>query len=176
MNYLLRGIGVVAAVGVFSLLAFSLPSADAHGDGGGNVLPRTTNKAWQQECASCHIAYSPAFLPKASWRRLMGGLDQHFGENASLDPATQADILRFLEANAADSGISRMGSRVMQSTGASAAPLRITETRWFVHKHDEVSQATWSRKSIGSAANCAACHRQAEQGVFDEDTVRIPKQ
>ena len=97
MNYLLRGIGVVAAVGVFSLLAFSLPSGDAHGDGGGNVLPRTTNKAWQQECASCHIAYSPAFLPKASWRRLMGGLDQHFGENASLDPATQADILRFLE-------------------------------------------------------------------------------
>ena len=68
-----------------------------------------------------------------------------------------------------------MGSRVMQSMGASAAPLRITETRWFVRKHDEVSQATWSRKSIGSAANCAACHRQAEQGVFDEDTVRIPK-
>ena len=175
MNYLLRGIGVVAAVGALSLLAFSLPSGDAHGDGGGNTLPRVTNKNWQQECASCHIAYSPAFLPKASWRRLMGGLDQHFGENASLDPATQADILRFLEANAADTGTSRIGSRVMQSMGSKEAPLRITETRWFVRKHDEVSQATWSRKSIGSAANCAACHRQAEQGVFDEDTVRIPK-
>ena len=176
MNYLSRGIGVVAAVGVVSLLAFSLPSGDAHGDGGGNTLPRVANKNWQQECASCHIAYSPAFLPKDSWRRLMGGLDQHFGENASLDPATQADILRFLEANAADAGTSRMGNRVMQSMGVREVPLRITETRWFVRKHDEVSQATWSRKSIGSAANCAACHRQAEQGVFDEDTVRIPKQ
>ena len=174
MNYLLRGIGVVAAVGVASLLAFSLPSGEAHGDGG-NVLPRTTNKAWQQECASCHIAYSPAFLPKASWRRLMGGLDRHFGEDASLDPATQADILRFLEANAADAGTSRMGSRVMQGLRPAEAPLRITETRWFVRKHDEVSQSVWSRKSVGSAANCAACHRQAEQGVFDEDTVRIPK-
>jgi hypothetical protein len=55
------------------------------------------------------------------------------------------------------------------------APLRITETRWFVRKHDEVPRATWSRKSIGSAANCVACHRQAEQGNFEEDAVRIPK-
>jgi len=41
---------------------------------------------------------------------VMGGLDQHFGENASLDPATQADILKFLEANAADAGPSKMGA------------------------------------------------------------------
>jgi len=176
MNYLLRGTGVVTAVGVFSLLTFSLPSGEAHGDGGGNVLPRTINQAWQQECASCHLAYSPAFLPQASWRRLMNGLDRHFGENAGLDPATQADILRFLEANAADRGGSRIGSKVMKRMPAGEAPLRITDTRWFVHKHDEVSQSVWSRKSIGSTAHCAACHRQAEQGVFDEDTVRIPKQ
>jgi len=177
MNYLLRGIGVVAAVGVISLLAFSLPSpsGEARGDGGGETLPRLTHKAWQQECASCHIAYAPAFLPKASWRRVMGGLDQHFGENASLDPVTQADILRFLEANAADAGTSQMGNRVMRSMGAKEAPMRITETRWFVRKHDEVSRAVWSRKSVGSAANCAACHQQAEKGVFNEDAVRIPK-
>jgi len=179
MNYGLRGIGVVAAVGVISLLAFLLPapSGEARGDsdGGSHTLPQLTHKNWQQECASCHIAYAPSFLPKASWRRVMGGLDQHFGENASLDPATQADILRFLEANAADSGTSRMGSRVMQGMGAKDAPVRITETRWFVRKHDEVPRATWSRKSVGSAANCAACHRQAERGVFDEDAVRIPK-
>ncbi len=175
MNYLLRGIGVVATVGVVSMLAFSLPSNQAHGDEGGTVLPRLTNKAWQQECASCHIAYAPAFLPKASWQRLMGNLDNHFGENASLDPATRADILKFLETHAADAGTSQMGRRVMQGIGVKDVPLRITETRWFVHKHDEVSRTTWSRKSIGSAANCAACHRQAEQGMFDEDAVRIPK-
>jgi hypothetical protein len=175
MNTLLRGIGVLAVVGTVSLLAFSLPSGQAHGDGGDNVLPRLTHKNWQQECASCHLAYAPSFLPKASWQRVMDGLEQHFGENASLDPATQADILRFLEANAADSGNSRMGNKVMQRMGANEAPLRISETRWFVKKHDEVPRATWSRKSIGSAANCAACHRQAEQGKFDEHDGRIPK-
>jgi hypothetical protein len=175
MNYLLRGIGVLTTVGVVGLLAFSLPSGEARGDGGGNTLPQLKNKNWQQECASCHIAYAPAFLPKASWRRMMGGLERHFGENASLDPATQADILRFLEANAADSGTSRMGSKVMQRMAANEVPLRITDTRWFVRKHDEVARATWSRKSVGSAANCAACHQQAEKGVFDEHDIRIPK-
>ena len=177
MNYVLRGIGVLATVGTLSMLAFSLPSGgEARGDGGGDdLMPRLTHKAWQQECASCHLAYAPALLPKASWQRVMGGLEQHFGENASLDPATQADILRFLEANAADSGRSRIGDKVMQRMDTNAAPLRITDTRWFVKKHDEVPRATWTRKSVGSAANCAACHRQAEKGVFDENTVRIPK-
>lgn len=177
MNYLLRGIGVLAAVGTLSLLAFSLPSGgEARGDDGDDDLrPRLGNTNWQQECGSCHLAYPPSLLPRASWQRMMSGLDSHFGENAGLDPATQADILRFLEANAADSGSSRMGDKVMRRMDTKTAPLRITETAWFVRKHDEVPRATWSRKSVGSAANCAACHRQAERGQFDDDSVRIPK-
>ena len=170
MNYLLRGIGVLAATGTAVVLGFSLSAGAAHGDGGENMLPRLSNKAWQQECASCHVAYPPSLLPKASWRRMMSGLDKHFGENASLDPATQADILKFLEANAANSG-----SKVLRRMAANEAPLRITETRWFKHEHDEVPRATWARKSVGSAANCAACHRQAEQGNYNEDAIRIPK-
>jgi cytochrome c553 len=170
MNYLLRGIGVLAATGTAVVLGFSLSAGAAHGDGGENMLPRLSHKAWQQECASCHVAYPPSLLPKASWRRMMSGLDKHFGENASLDPATQADILKFLEANAANSG-----NKVPRRMAANEAPLRITETRWFVHEHDEVPRATWSRKSVGSAANCAACHRQAEQGNYNEDAIRIPK-
>ena len=170
MNYLLRGIGVLAATGTAVVLGFSLSAGAAHGDGGENMLPRLSNKAWQQECASCHVAYPPSLLPKASWRQMMSGLDKHFGENASLDPATQADILKFLEANAANSG-----SKVLRRMAANEAPLRITETRWFKHEHDEVPRATWARKSVGSAANCAACHQLAEQGNYNEDAIRIPK-
>jgi hypothetical protein len=67
-----------------------------------------------------------------------------------------------------------MGGRLAR-TDKNTAPLRISETRWFVRKHDEVPRATWSRKSIGSAANCVACHRQAAQRNFEEDAVRTPK-
>jgi len=34
----------------------------------------------------------------------MARLDKHFGEYARLDPVTQADILHFLEINAAGAG------------------------------------------------------------------------
>ncbi len=50
-------------------------------------------------------------------------------------------------------------------------PPRITETRWFSKKHDEISVSTFKRPGIGSAANCAACHGDAEKGDFDEDRV-----
>jgi Dihaem cytochrome c len=170
MNYLLRGIGVLAATGTAVVLGFSLSAGAAHGDGGENMLPRLSHKAWQQECASCHVAYPPSLLPKASWRRMMSGLDKHFGENASLDPATQADILKFLEANAANSG-----NKVPRRMAANEAPLRITETRWFVHEHDEVPSSVWRSPKVKSPSNCAACHSNAEQGDFNEHNVHIPK-
>ena len=35
--------------------------------------------------------------------------------------------------------------------------------------------ATWQRPAVKSASNCAACHTRADQGDFDEHTVRIPR-
>lgn len=124
-----------------------------------------SNATWKAECSACHMAYPPGLLPASSWQAMMGGLDKHFGTDASLDDATIKEILPFLEANAA-----------REPRKASAEPtLRITETAWFKHEHDEISALTWKNPKIKSAANCAACHTQAEQGNFDEDTVSIPR-
>jgi hypothetical protein len=52
---------------------------------------------------------------------------------------------------------------------------RITQSYWFTRKHDKhVNASTWSRPSIGSRSNCVACHQGAEQGNFNEHSVRIP--
>ena len=92
----------------------------------------------------------------------MDGLPKHFGTDASVDADTAREISAFLERNA---GRKR-----------ETAPLtRITETRWFVKEHDEVPAAAWKRPAIKSAANCAACHRAAEQGNYEEHDVRIPR-
>lgn len=120
------------------------------------------NAAWKAECGSCHVAYPPQLLPAASWSALFAGLNDHFGSDATLDPAVAAQLLDYAKTNAA------------RAAGPNP-PLRVTETRWFQHEHDEVGAATWSRPAIGSAANCAACHRGAEQGNFDEDQIRIPR-
>lgn len=133
----------------------------------GNLVPATLNAAWQTECSACHIAYPPALLPAASWREMMNSLDKHFDTDASLDAATVAEILPFLEQNAA---------KERKSADASGKPvLRITETNWFKHEHDEISPATWKNPAVKSASNCMACHTAADKGDFSEDNIRVPR-
>jgi hypothetical protein len=120
---------------------------------------------WKTECGECHIAYPPQLLPAASWQKMMGSLDDHFGTDASLDADVIAEILPFLEKNA--------GSERKYAAATGKSEMRITETRWFIKEHDEVSASTWKR--IDSPANCAACHTTAEQGNYDEDFIKIPR-
>jgi len=58
---------------------------------------------------------------------------------------------------------------------AGKAQLRITETRWFKHEHDEVPARVWTSAAVKQPGNCAACHAQAERGDFSEHSVRIPR-
>lgn len=127
------------------------------------VLPGQPNTRWKQECGSCHLAFPPRMLPAESWRKMMGGLDKHFGTDASLSAPENREITAFLVNNAAN------------RWRAPSAPLRITETAWFQRKHDELAAATWKRAAIKSPANCAACHPGADKGDFEEDRVRIPR-
>jgi hypothetical protein len=120
---------------------------------------------YAQECGACHLAFPAQLLPAASWQRLMGGLDKHFGVDASLDTAAAKPISAWLQHNAATSS---------QMAG-SPPDDRITRSRWFVRQHDEVRAAVWKRASVHSPANCTACHAGAARGDFDEDGVRIPK-
>jgi len=142
---------------------------------GSRQLPPVSNVKWKAECSSCHMLYHPGLLPEKSWNKIMTGLDSHFGENATLDAPTRDEIARFLASNSADKSDNRRSSRINQSIPASATPLRISETRYFLSKHDEISPTTFKRKSIGSAANCIACHRGAEKGDFSESLVKIPR-
>lgn len=137
-------------------------------DGGPPVLRTPMLSTYQQECAACHMAYPPGLLPSASWQRLMSSLPRHFGTDASLDPATAKELDAWLQANA--------GSfKKVQRDNRSPPQDRITRASWFVGEHDEVAPATWRLPAVKSASNCAACHRRADQGLFDEHDIRIPR-
>lgn len=122
---------------------------------------------YQQECAACHMAYPPGLLPAASWQRLMGSLNKHYGTDASLDEASVREISGWLKANAGT--YKRVSEEPPQD--------RITKSAWFLRKHNEreVPPAVWKRASVGSAANCAACHSNAAQGSFSEHDIKIPR-
>lgn len=62
----------------------------------------------------------------------------------------------------------------MSSLGG-ATPLRITEVPYILKKHHKISPDVLRRPSIQTLSNCAACHRTAANGVYDDDSVAIPK-
>jgi nitrate/TMAO reductase-like tetraheme cytochrome c subunit len=53
--------------------------------------------------------------------------------------------------------------------------MRISDSSWFRKEHREVDTATWKSPAVKSAANCGACHRQAEQGDFSERNLVVPR-
>lgn len=122
---------------------------------------------YKQECAACHIAYPAGMLPAASWKRLMGGLNKHYGTDASLDAKSLSEISGWLDGHA---GTYKRVSEMPPDD-------RITKSAWFIRKHNEreVSPAVWKRASVGSASNCIACHTNAAQGSFSEREIKIPK-
>lgn len=131
----------------------------------GSAMPRQILPAYQQECAACHLAYPPGMLPAPSWNRIMGGLERHYGTDASLDEASVRQIGAWLQTHA--------GSYKRVSSVAPPQD-RITRSPWFERKHRELDPTIWKQGAVKSAANCMACHSGAEKGRFDDDELRFP--
>lgn len=129
---------------------------------------------YDEECGSCHMAYPPRLLPSASWKAIMGGLDDHFGDNAELPGDLKAHIKEFLDRNASDRGDRIKNARLMRDTKG-AAPMRITELPSFKEEHNEIPRRMVEDNSqVQSFSRCDVCHRNAAKARFDEDTVAIP--
>lgn len=145
------------------LLTMTGLAQSALADGNGRTIPLLP--AYRQECAACHVAYPPTLMPAASWSRIMNNLPRHFGTDASLDAASTKEISAWIHAHAGT--YKRVSEEPPQD--------RITRTAWFERKHREVSSATWKLPAVRSAANCGACHTQADQGDFNEHNIRTPR-
>ena len=116
----------------------------------------------KKECGACHIVYPAALLPAQSWRTMMAGLKDHFGDNAELDEATTRRIADYLVAGAASERKRRIAP----------AALRITEQPWWTRKHEKrgrVSTRALAKAGAKSKSECKACHEGAEQGVFEDE-------
>ena len=134
----------------------------------GERFPPVRDEVVLKECSACHMTFAPGMLPARSWHKLMAGLSDHFGENASLDPATTQHITDLLVANAADAG--GRESRVLRGLGQADTPLRISETPWWIRAHQgEVHPGAFQDPRVGSKANCIACHRGASKGYYGDD-------
>lgn len=118
---------------------------------------------WKQylaACSSCHLAFPPNLLPASSWHRLISTSAEHFGKDLTLDASTSARLSSFLTKFA--------------GPPATNASQRITTSVWWVRAHEGLSASSSLRPIL--PVNCAACHREAEQGRFGEGEVVIPRE
>ena len=127
---------------------------------------RPTAGLYRTECGSCHDAYPARLLGPSDWGRVLAHLDGHYGVDASIDDTTLRAVAQAL-------GVTTPRPTA-HAAPASALP-RITTKAWFVDEHDEVRAATFRAPKVRSPANCSACHVDAAQGEFDDDSVRIPR-
>ncbi len=132
------------------------------------------NATWRDECGSCHLAYHPNLLPARSWQRLLAGQHDHFGEDLALDAATVKTLTAFLTANAADRQQTEAAWYISRGTPPTAAPLRITDTSYWQHKHAGIPAARWTQAPVHGKSDCAACHLDASAGTFRDGAMRVP--
>jgi len=140
----------------------------------GGSVPPVRNKLYADECGSCHFAYQPAFLPERSWRRLMDGLDDHFGENAELPDEDRKTLTDYLVRHSGtDQGRGDI-AKFIRSIRSGDTPLRISELPYFVKEHREIPRRVLQSEQVGSLSRCEACHRRAADGSFRERDIDIP--
>ena len=138
-----------------------------------NLKP-VSNAAYTNSCGACHFAYQPELLPVGSWGKILGGIDDHFGEAVDLDPDARSEIDDYLSSNAANTSSAELSRKIFESLGGET-PSRITDIPYIRKEHHELSAQVVKRPSVGSWSNCIACHRTAENGVYDDDRVSIPE-
>jgi len=138
-------------------------------------FPPIANETVRSECGECHIAYQPQMLPQRSWRKLMAGLADHFGEELSLDGEARDEVLGYLLENAADGRGGKRGHKFMKGLGRDDAPIRITETPRWRKKHRELPDRVWADPRLEFKGQCEVCHTMAERGLYDDDNgLRVP--
>lgn len=144
-------------------------------DAKGNKSQVIPNENWKAECASaCHGAFHPTLLPASSWKRVIANLEEHFGDDASLDDETTEEILRFLLSASAEYSRTEASQKILRSIRKGDIPVRITDTPYWIRKHREITDDVYSRGTVVSKSNCVACHPGADVGSFEDEDIHIP--
>ncbi len=152
-------------------------SSDKHDEHGNKHHFNVVNiPKYKEHCGACHFPYQAELLPSGSWEKILSGTDNHFGEKIEIDPDSKNIISKYLKNSAADYSSIKLSSKIMKSLG-NQTPMRITDIPYIKKKHNDISPNILNNKSIsiGSLSNCSACHKTADQGIYKDDNVTIPK-
>jgi len=175
LQKLLGTVGLAASILAF-LYVLGVP---------GNPLVASTNlpvdyKAehpeFYDECIACHTLYPPFLLPKKSWEVMMADLENHFGDDASLDEDVRLSVLEYLNDNAAETSTKESAFKAMDSMNDSKKTLiAYTETPYWKKRHKSLDETMFKNPKVKKKANCKACHVNIEKGIIEDELIRLPE-
>ena len=130
---------------------------------------------FQEECSSCHTLYPPFLLPRASWAKIMDNLENHFGDDASLEREDMLSIKSYLLSNSAESSTKEAAFKILK-TLENNDTIAITKTPYWIKRHKEIEKEIFSSKKVGKKSNCKACHGNFESALLNDKDIAIPKE
>mgnify|MGYP002630938064 CR=1 FL=1 len=158
----------------FLVYLLSNPSNPLVADANAAVDYKQEHPLFEGECKSCHTLYPPYLLPKQSWVKMMGGLENHFGDDASLEPKETTSIREYLVKNAADSSTKEAAYKILKNI-KNADNIAITKTPYWIKRHREIDENIFASKEVKAKSNCKACHQNIEQGLLNDKDIKIPE-
>jgi nitrate/TMAO reductase-like tetraheme cytochrome c subunit len=155
-----------------SFIAFALTTATVlitFSEVKAETFPMITNQVVKAECGSCHMVFPPQTLPKASWAKIMSGLTDHFGEDASLDASVIVEIRNYHVQNASD--VSNV--RAAKKWWARGVGIRLTEAPRFIKKHATCVPEVWAHEQVKTKANCLSCHPAMDKNGSTDANIKF---
>ncbi len=169
LNYAQKILFVGYLVFLFVLLVYLLfPNNVLLRSSTRNIFAQEILREYTKECGSCHIAYAPYLLPKSAWDSMMSDLENHFGEDASLEQESHTIILAFLNQYSSDFVETKISSKIAKEPQNIVA---ITKYPYWEAAHQDINPALFETQAIKSKANCQTCHKDAESGIFAKGVI-----
>ena len=101
----------------------------------------------------------------------MSDLENHFGDDASLDEETNQDILSFLIKNSAETSTMEASWNFINSIGNKDI-IALSKTEYWEKRHKDIPKNVFKNEKIKSIANCKACHSDIEKGVIEDENIK----
>ena len=167
----LFALGLAAGVLFYSLFFNSVLTKSSYNE----ISYEKEHPAFVAECASCHTLYPPHLLSRESWSKVMDTLDDHFGDDASLDDTTRLSIKEYLLKNSAENSTKESAFYILKSLKENEDIIAVTQTAYWKARHQGIDKKIFSSNEIKSKANCKACHSDIEKGLIEDSNIKIPK-
>lgn len=170
----LFGVVWIASSLLLLIYLLSTPSSLLIADANKAVEYKVENPLFYEECKSCHTLYPPFLLPKHAWVKMMDNLEEHFGDDASLEPEDRDFIKNYLVQNSAESSTKESAYKILQSIKKTDT-LSITKTPYWKKRHADIDKKIFKSQKVTKVSNCKACHINIEKGLLNDKDINIPK-